>query len=68
MTMRDPVDIPADASGAVSAEPRWGAGVGAVYAALAVIWAGMGTFTLAGLLPGAQSLLHWAQLSIDTLF
>ncbi|MBM3267651.1 MAG: NADH-quinone oxidoreductase subunit N [Candidatus Sericytochromatia bacterium] len=47
---------------------RWGAGLGAVFAAIAVLWAGFGTFTLAGLLPGAQSLLGWARLSIDTLF
>ncbi len=47
---------------------RWGAGVGAVFAAAAVLWAGFGTFVLAGLLPGAQSLLGWARLSIDTLF
>ncbi len=65
MTMKEP-------SPTEAAEPslpaRWGAGLGAAYATVAVVWAGLGTFTLLGLLPGAQSLLTWARLSLDTLF
>ncbi|MBM3275222.1 MAG: NADH-quinone oxidoreductase subunit N, partial [Candidatus Sericytochromatia bacterium] len=64
MTMQEPA--PGDAR--PLPEPRWGAAMGAVYAALAVLWAGLGTITLAGLLPGAQSLIGWARLSVITLF
>lgn len=66
MTMKDPV--PEEAVAEPGLPVRWGAGIGAAYATLAVIWAGLGTFTLAFLLPGAQSLLTWARLSLDTLF
>jgi NADH-quinone oxidoreductase subunit N len=64
MTMQDP----AVADARPLPEPRWGAAVGAVYAAIAVLWAGLGTITLAGLLPGAQTLIGWARLSVLTLF
>ncbi|MBI6547002.1 MAG: NADH-quinone oxidoreductase subunit N [Cyanobacteria bacterium NC_groundwater_1444_Ag_S-0.65um_54_12] len=45
---------------------RWGAGIGAIYAALFLIWAGIGTFTL-GIFPGAVPLFNWAWLSIASL-
>lgn len=66
MTMREPAAE--DAAPEAATPIRWGAGLGAAYASLAVVWAGLGTFTLVGLLPGAQSLLTWARLSLDTLF
>ena len=45
-----------------------GAAAGAIYAAIAVVWAGIGTFSLLLVFPGAQSLLNWARLSVDSLF
>ncbi len=62
MTMRAPEGQP------VAAQPRWGAGLAAGYAALAVVWAGIGPLTLIAIFPGAQSLVSWAHTAITTLF
>ncbi len=62
MTMRTPDGAP------VATQSRWGAGLAAGYAALAVVWAGIGPLTLLAIFPGAQSLLNWAHTAITTLF
>lgn len=76
MTMREPSAASATVPGsevvpAAAPAPqarRHGAALVALYAAIALVWAGIGPLTLLAVLPGAQPLASWASAAMGSLF